>query len=156
MTNARHTHPHRFARTASLAKLAGFDGVQIHAAHGYLISQFLSPHVNRRRDEWGGSAANRRRFLCEVLRAVREAVGPDFVVGIKLNSSDFQAGAFSQEDSVEVLRMLAHGRRGDDSSDAPGAPMVDFVELSGGTCAFCFAAVTRLARRSQPAPLHDR
>ncbi|HNH49411.1 MAG TPA: NADH:flavin oxidoreductase, partial [Myxococcota bacterium] len=93
----------RFARAAALCKQAGFTGVQIHGAHGYLISQFLSPLSNLREDEWGGSPENRRRFLIEVVRAVRAAVGPTFPVGVKLNSADFQRGGFSEEESMEVV-----------------------------------------------------
>lgn len=110
----------RFGRTAALAREAGFGGVQIHAAHGYLINQFLSPHHNRRDDEWGGSAPRRRRFLMEVLREVRQQVGPRFPVGIKLNSADFQRGGFTEEESMETILALA---------DAG----IDMVEISGGT-----------------------
>ena len=76
----------RFAETARIVVEAGFDGVQLHGAHGYLISQFLSPAANQRDDEWGGDAERRRRFLLEVTRAVRAAIGPDAVLAIKLNS----------------------------------------------------------------------
>ncbi|MFC3059926.1 NADH:flavin oxidoreductase/NADH oxidase family protein [Paenirhodobacter populi] len=110
----------RFAETAALAEQAGFDGVQIHAAHGYLLSQFLSPLTNLRTDEWGGSLENRARLLVEIVRAVRARVLPGFGVGVKLNSSDFQKGGFSAEDAVAVVRML---------NDLP----VDLVELSGGS-----------------------
>lgn len=110
----------RFAETAALAEQAGFDGVQIHAAHGYLLSQFLSPLTNLRIDEWGGSLENRARLLVEIVRAVRARVSPGFGVGVKLNSSDFQKGGFSAEDAVAVVRML---------NDRP----VDLVELSGGS-----------------------
>jgi len=108
-----------FARTASMAKLAGFGGVQLHGAHGYLISEFLSPRVNLRTDEWGGSSEKRMRFLLETVRAVRRETGPAFPVGVKLNSADFQRGGFSEEDSIEVVRAL----------DAEG---VDLLEISGG------------------------
>lgn len=110
----------RFAETAALAEQAGFDGVQIHAAHGYLLSQFLSPLTNLRTDEWGGSLENRARLLVEILQAVRTRVSPGFGLGVKLNSSDFQKGGFSAEDAVAVVRML---------NDLP----VDLVELSGGS-----------------------
>lgn len=110
----------RFARTAAVFREAGFDGVQLHGAHGYLISQFLSPLANRREDEWGGDAERRQRFVMEVLRATRAAVGPDFPVGIKLNSADFQRGGFSEEESGEVVAALA-------------ADGVDLIEISGGT-----------------------
>ncbi len=80
----------QFVQTAKIAEQAGFSGIQIHAAHGYLISQFLSPHHNRRQDPWGGSLENRMRFLLETYTAIRAAVGKDFLVGVKLNSTDFQ------------------------------------------------------------------
>ncbi|MDO8186678.1 NADH:flavin oxidoreductase/NADH oxidase family protein [Conexibacter sp. JD483] len=110
----------RFATTAAVVRDAGFDGVQLHGAHGYLISQFLSPRANVREDEWGGDAERRRRFALEVVGAVRAAVGDDFAVGIKLNSADFQRGGFSEDESVEVVAALAEAG-------------VDLVEISGGT-----------------------
>ncbi len=110
----------RFATSAALAEEAGFHGVQVHAAHGYLVSQFLSPHTNRREDAWGGDDARRRRFLVEIVRAIRAAVGPDFPVGVKLNSADFQKGGFSEEASMAVVAAL----------EAEG---VDLLEVSGGT-----------------------
>jgi 2,4-dienoyl-CoA reductase-like NADH-dependent reductase (Old Yellow Enzyme family) len=110
----------RFAATAHAAEQAGFTGVQIHAAHGYLISQFLSPLTNRRSDAWGGSLANRARLLLEVVRAVRARVAPGFCVAVKLNSADFQRGGFSEDDARQVLAML-------------NAERVDLVELSGGS-----------------------
>ena len=110
----------RFADTARAAEEAGFTGVQIHAAHGYLLSQFLSPLTNRRADAWGGSLANRARLLLDVVRAVRAAVSPGFCVAVKLNSADFQRGGFSEDDARQVLRWL---------DDLP----VDLVELSGGS-----------------------
>jgi 2,4-dienoyl-CoA reductase-like NADH-dependent reductase (Old Yellow Enzyme family) len=110
----------RFADTARAAEEAGFTGVQIHAAHGYLISQFLSPLTNRRTDGWGGSLANRARLLLEVVKAVRAAVSPRFCVSIKLNSADFQRGGFSENDARQVLLWL---------NELP----VDLVELSGGS-----------------------
>ena len=96
----------RFARAAGVAKRAGFAGVQIHAAHGYLISQFLSPLTNRRTDRWGGSLDNRMRFLLEVLRAVRGAVGETYPIAVKLNSVDFQRGGLSREESMEVAAAI--------------------------------------------------
>jgi 2,4-dienoyl-CoA reductase-like NADH-dependent reductase (Old Yellow Enzyme family) len=84
----------RFVTTARLAEAAGFSGVQIHAAHGYLISQFLSPLTNQRTDAWGGELRNRARLLLDVVRAVRAAVSPGFSVAVKLNSADFQKGGF--------------------------------------------------------------
>lgn len=110
----------RFAHAASVARDTGFTGVQIHGAHGYLISEFLSPDVNTRTDEWGGSLENRARLLLEVVRAVRSAVGTDFPVSVKLNSADFQRGGFSHEDSIRVATWL----------DAEG---LDLLEISGGT-----------------------
>ncbi len=110
----------RFGRTAAVAREAGFSGVQVHGAHGYLVSQFLSPRANLREDEWGGDPARRRRFLLEVLRAIRRHAGEDFPLGLKLNSADFQRGGFSEEESAAVLEVL----------EAEG---VDLVEISGGT-----------------------
>lgn len=110
----------RFAVTAHRAERAGFDGVEIHAAHGYLLSQFLSPLVNLRADEWGGSLENRARILRDVVRAVRAAVSPSFAVAVKLNSADFQRGGFDLDDARRVITMLE--------------PLgVDLVELSGGS-----------------------
>ena len=110
----------RFADTAAAAERAGFTGVQVHAAHGYLVSQFLSPLTNRRADAWGGSAANRARLLLEIVRAVRARVAPGFCVAVKLNSADFQRGGFSEDDARQVLLWL-------NELD------VDLVELSGGS-----------------------
>ena len=109
----------RFATTARLAKDAGFTGVQVHCAHGYLISQFLNPLVNRRNDQWGGSLENRARLARQIIRAVRQAVGPEFPVTAKLNSADFQKGGFSLEECVTVAGWLA-----EDS--------LDLLEISGG------------------------
>ncbi|HGO5854181.1 TPA: NADH:flavin oxidoreductase/NADH oxidase family protein [Mannheimia haemolytica] len=108
-----------FVRTAQIAEQAGFSGVQIHAAHGYLISQFLSPHHNRRDDEYGGSLANRMRFLIEVYQGIRATVGKDFLVGVKLNSADFQKGGFDEQDSLQVVATLSQLG-------------IDFIEISGG------------------------
>lgn len=110
----------RFGRSAAICKKAGFSGVEIHGAHGYLISQFLSPHHNRRDDEWGGSPEKRRRFLMAVYAEVRRQVGSDFPVGIKLNSADFLRGGFSEEESLETIRALAEAG-------------IDLIEISGGT-----------------------
>lgn len=110
----------RFARAAGVCRRAGFSGVQVHGAHGYLVSQFLSPLANVRTDGWGGDATRRRRFLVEVVRAIRAEVGPGFPVGVKLNSADFQRGGFSEEESMEVVEVL----------EAEG---VDLLEISGGT-----------------------
>lgn len=110
----------RFAAAARLAQRAGFTGVQLHGAHGYLISQFLSPLANQRTDRWGGPLENRARLLLETIAAVRAAVGPDFPIGLKLNSSDFQKGGFTFEENLQVVRWL------NDST-------LDLLELSGGT-----------------------
>lgn len=110
----------RFGYAASVARGTGFDGVELHAAHGYLFSQFLSPRSNLRDDEWGGDLAGRARFLLEVVKAIRVKVGADFPIAIKLNSADFQRGGFSFEDSQVVASWL------DDAS-------VDLIEISGGT-----------------------
>jgi 2,4-dienoyl-CoA reductase-like NADH-dependent reductase (Old Yellow Enzyme family) len=110
----------RFATSAAIVKEAGFHGVQIHAAHGYLCCQFLSPRTNVRTDRWGGDLEGRSRFLREVVTAVRRAVGPGFPVGVKLNTADFQKGGFTEEEGVEVARRL---------QDLG----IDLLELSGGT-----------------------
>lgn len=110
----------RFVNASRIAETAGFAGVQIHAAHGYLISQFLSPLTNRRDDRWGGSLENRARLLLETVREVRAAVSPGFSVAVKLNSADFQRGGFDADDAKRVVEML------NDEN-------VDLVELSGGS-----------------------
>jgi len=110
----------RFANSARLGELAGFTGVEIHAAHGYLLSQFLSPLTNRRTDAWGGSLQNRARLLVDVVKAVRAAVSPSFTVAVKLNSADFQRGGFSADDAKQVVLLL-------------NELAVDLVELSGGS-----------------------
>jgi 2,4-dienoyl-CoA reductase-like NADH-dependent reductase (Old Yellow Enzyme family) len=110
----------RFAQAAVIARETGFSGVQVHGAHGYLLSSFLSPVTNRRDDAWGGSLENRARLLLETVRAVRRAVGDDFAVGVKLNSDDFRKGGFSNEECVQVVRWLNDER-------------IDLLELSGGT-----------------------
>ena len=109
----------QFAHTARIAEKAGFSGVQIHGAHGYLISQFLSPHHNRRSDRWGGSLDNRMRFLVEIYQAIRAAVGKDFLLGLKLNSADFQKGGFDEADSIQVVQKMSNLG-------------IDFIEISGG------------------------
>ncbi|MEM8896878.1 MAG: NADH:flavin oxidoreductase/NADH oxidase family protein [Bacteroidota bacterium] len=110
----------RYGNAALLAKKAGMKGAQIHGAHGYLVSQFLSPLTNLRTDKWGGSLENRARFVLEIYRSMRKKCGPDFPLGIKINSADFQRGAFTEEESMEVISML----------DAEG---MDLIEVSGGT-----------------------
>jgi len=109
----------RFATAAVVCEAAGFDGVQIHAAHGYLVTQFLSPLTNLREDEWGGDPTRRMRFLLEVVRRVRGRVSPGFAVAVKLNSADFQRGGFSEDDSRAVVAALAQED-------------VDLIEVSGG------------------------
>ncbi|MGQ0528317.1 MAG: NADH:flavin oxidoreductase/NADH oxidase family protein [Panacagrimonas sp.] len=109
----------RFAKVAVIARDTGFTGVQIHAAHGYLISSFLSGVTNRRSDAWGGSLENRARFLIQTMRAVRNAVGADFPVGIKLNSDDFRKNGFSNDECLQVVQWL-------------NAESVDLLEISGG------------------------
>ncbi len=109
----------RFVKTATIAKKAGFTGVEIHAAHGYLVDQFLSPRDNRRDDDYGGALENRMRFLIEIYQGIRQAVGNDFPVGIKINSSDFEPGGFTEADSLQVIKKMAELG-------------VDLVEISGG------------------------
>jgi 2,4-dienoyl-CoA reductase-like NADH-dependent reductase (Old Yellow Enzyme family) len=109
----------RFATTARIVTEAGFDGIQIHGAHGYLVSQFLSPLSNQRIDEWGGSPENRRRFVLELVKAIREAIG-DKILSIKLNSADFQRGGFSEDESLTVVDALVEAG-------------IDLLEVSGGT-----------------------
>ena len=108
----------RFGNTAYIAKKAGFTGVQIHAAHGYLINQFLSPYHNKRNDAWGGSLENRMRFLMEVYHEIRRRTGEKFPIAVKLNSADFQRGGFTEEDSMKVLKAI----------DKAG---IDLIEISG-------------------------
>jgi 2,4-dienoyl-CoA reductase-like NADH-dependent reductase (Old Yellow Enzyme family) len=109
----------RFATAAEVCETAGFDGVQLHAAHGYLVTQFLSPLTNLRDDEWGGDPTRRMRFLLEVVRRVRDRVSPGFAVSVKLNSADFQRGGFTEQDSGAVVAALA-------------GEAVDLIEVSGG------------------------
>ena len=110
----------RFATSAAVCETAGFDGVQIHGAHGYLVAQFLSPLSNQRTDEWGGDPARRMRFLIEVVRRIRTRVAPGFAVGLKLNSADFQRGGFTEDESRGVLAALA-------------GEGLDLIEVSGGS-----------------------
>ncbi len=110
----------RFARAAKLAKDGGFTGVQVHGAHGYLVSQFLSPRTNLRGDAWGGTPERRRRFLLEVVAAIRAVVGRDFPIGVKLNSADFQRGGFDEAESMDVVAAL----------EDVG---LDLLEISGGS-----------------------
>lgn len=110
----------RFVHVAQTASAAGFTGVQVHAAHGYLLSNFLSPVTNKRTDQWGGPLENRARLLLDIVRAIRETEGPQFGISVKLNSSDFQKGAFTLEECQQVVAWL---------SDAG----IDLLEISGGT-----------------------
>ena len=110
----------RFAAAAVVCETAGFDGVQIHGAHGYLVAQFLSPLSNQRDDEWGGDSERRMRFVLEVVRRIRARVSPGFAVGIKLNSADFQRGGFTEDESRSVVAALA-------------SEGIDLIEVSGGS-----------------------
>lgn len=110
----------RWAGVARTAREAGFTGVQVHGAHGYLLSSFLSPVTNQRTDAWGGSLENRARFLLQTVRAVRAAVGGDFPVSLKLNSADFQKGGFSNQECLQVVQWLNDCK-------------LDLLEISGGT-----------------------
>jgi 2,4-dienoyl-CoA reductase-like NADH-dependent reductase (Old Yellow Enzyme family) len=110
----------RFGRAAAVAQAAGFDGVQIHGAHGYLVSQFLSPLTNQRTDRYGGDLEGRMRFLLEIVTEMRRATGRGFTVAVKLNSADFQRGGFTLEESMEVARALE-------------AASIDLLEISGGS-----------------------
>jgi 2,4-dienoyl-CoA reductase-like NADH-dependent reductase (Old Yellow Enzyme family) len=110
----------RFVTTAIQAKRAGFDGVQVHAAHGYLLAQFLSPISNHRQDQWGGSLENRARMLLEIVQRIRQQCGDAFTLAVKLNSADFQRGGFDIEDAESVVAMLEKAG-------------VHVVELSGGS-----------------------
>ncbi|WP_339839508.1 NADH:flavin oxidoreductase/NADH oxidase family protein [uncultured Maribacter sp.] len=121
-----------FGNTAIILKEAEFSGIQIHGAHGYLVSQFLSPYTNVREDRWGGSLENRSRFVVEVYRKIREYVGASFPIGIKLNSTDFQKGGFSEEESMEVVKILS--KEG-----------IDLIEISGGT----YEAPTMMGKRKE-------
>lgn len=115
-----HALPAEFACTASLAKELGFSGVEIHAAHGFLLSQFLSPLFNQRDDAYGGSLQNRMRLLLEVIEAVRGAVGPEYPAGIKLNATDQLEGGFAEDEALEVIA-------------AVDKTAIDLIDISGGT-----------------------
>ena len=129
----------RFAMSARVLVGAGFDGVEIHAAHGYLMNQFLSPLTNLRTDDWGGSLENRARFLLGVVEAVREQVGSG-VVAVKVNSADFQRGGFEAGEAHEVVQMLAE--------------VVDLIEISGGT--YESTAFMGVAREEMRASTRER
>jgi len=125
----------KFATAARLSKEVGFTGVQIHGAHGYLVSQFHSPHHNRRSDRWGGSMQNRMRFVLEIYKAMRAEVGDGFPIGIKLNSADFQKGGFTQAESMQVIEALTKAG-------------IDLIEISGGT--YESPAMMGADKRSKP------
>ena len=110
----------RFSYAASIAKKAGFQGVQIHGAHGYLVSQFLSPRHNQRKDKWGGDIERRIKFVSEIYLAIRKSVGNNFPIGIKMNSADFSRGGFTHEEAIFVAKHLS-------------ALGMDLIELSGGS-----------------------
>lgn len=114
-----------FGRAAARAQEAGFDGVQIHAAHGYLVNQFLSPRTNKRTDEWGGSTENRARFLLEIIREIRAKVGPDFPAWVKINCEDFIKDGLSLEESLTVAEKL------NQQACLPEAG-INAIEISGG------------------------
>ncbi len=125
-----------FAEAAGRAQGAGFDGVQIHAAHGYLLSQFLSPMFNHRKDGYGGDIQNRARILMEVFNSVRETVGENYPVLVKMNCRDFVENGLSLADSVRVGQMLAnHG--------------IDAIELSGGILTSQKLSPTRMGIKSE-------
>ena len=110
----------KFVFTAKIARETGFTGVQFHSAHGYLLSEFLSPDINNRNDAWGGDIENRARIHLEIIKRSREEVGEDFPISVKMNSADFQKGGFAADDSIIVAKML----------ESAG---VDIIEISGGT-----------------------
>ena len=110
---------HAYGHVASLAKRAGFEMVMIHGGHGWLINQFLSPLFNHREDEYGGSLENRCRFAIRVLKAVREAVGPDFLIEFRMSGSEFTEGGYGLEDGIEIAKMIE--------------PYVDIIHVSAGT-----------------------
>lgn len=110
----------KFVAAAKIAEKTGFSGVQLHAAHGYLINQFLSGSDNQRQDAYGGSLEKRMNFLLEIYEGIRAVTRPDFIVAIKINSSDFKEGGFSQADSLETIKFLS--QKG-----------IDLIEISGGS-----------------------
>ncbi len=115
-----HDIQRRFVHVALTARDTGFTGVQVHAAHGYLLSQFLSPLTNKRDDDWGDSLENRARLLLDIVSAIRAATGPDFPVSVKLNSADFQKGGLTEEESIQIVHWLC-------------AAGIDLLEISGGS-----------------------
>lgn len=128
----------RFVTSARLVTKAGFTGVQIHSAHGYLLSQFLSPLTNQRTDDWGGTPEKRRRILLEIVRAVRAELGSGVPVSVKLNSADFQKGGMTEDESLDVVLALA-------------GENIDLLEISGGnyeSTAFVGAHLTEGTKES--------
>ena len=109
----------QFSSSAKIAEKCGFDGVEIHAAHGYLLSSSISPKINNRSDKWGGSVTNRTRLLQLILQRIRSAVSKDFIVAVKLNSSDFQHGGLEISESVQIASIIEKEK-------------IDFIEVSGG------------------------
>ncbi|NRB48707.1 MAG: NADH:flavin oxidoreductase/NADH oxidase family protein [Saprospiraceae bacterium] len=109
----------RYVKSAQLCQAAGFTGIQFHSAHGYLLSQFLSPITNLRTDQWGGTIENRSRLLLRLVEETRKVVGASFPISVKLNSSDFQNGGFTEEESLQVIQLLED--------------KIDLLEISGGT-----------------------
>ena len=110
----------RFIFVGKVARESGFTGIQLHSAHGYLLSEFLSPDINIRSDSWGGSIENRARLLLEIINGCRKELGNDYPISVKLNSADFQKGGFSNEESIKVAVMLSNAG-------------IDLLEISGGT-----------------------
>lgn len=110
----------RFGYAAKVVKDCGFEGVQIHGAHGYLVSQFLSPNHNQRHDQWGGSIENRMRFVVKIYEKMRSLVGSTFPISIKINSADFSRGGFTHEEAIKVTKKLSELG-------------IDLIELSGGS-----------------------
>ncbi|MGU3501759.1 NADH:flavin oxidoreductase/NADH oxidase family protein [Mycobacterium sp. C31M] len=135
----------RFAAAARVVAEAGFTGIQIHAAHGYLISQFLSPLTNQRTDKWGGNPENRRRLLLEIVRAVRAELGAHIPIGVKLNSADFQHGGLDEDESTGIALALAQEG-------------IDLLEISGGnyeSTAFMGASNVKASTRAREAYFLD-
>ena len=126
----------RFATSAVICEKAGFEGIQLHGAHGYLISEFLSPLTNKRNDQWGGSIENRMRFLLEIYKAVRAETSDNFIISVKLNSADFQRGGITEEEVVEVFKAI----------DTAG---IDLIEISGGTYEAPAMAGAKAEKRKQ-------
>ena len=112
--------PEIFAKSALLAKQCGFTGIQLHAAHGFLLSQFLSPLFNRRSDQYGGSTANRSRIILEIIESIRSDVGRDYPIGIKINAADQIQGGIDYDEAIEVISLF-------------NKTSVDLIDISGGT-----------------------